>query len=100
MKMRIRELRKKNGLTLEQLAHMAGVSRSHLNEIELGRKVPNARRLEAIAHALGVKPGELFDAPDETAQFIIRYGRLDPKSRRLVNDLLDTLDPGEQSENA
>lgn len=60
MKFLIREIRKKRGLTIEELAEMAGLSRSYLNELELGAKVINASRLQQVAASLGVQPEDLI----------------------------------------
>lgn len=62
MKLRIRQLRRERGLTLEELAELAGISRSYLNELELGAKTINANRLEQVARALEVPPESLFVA--------------------------------------
>lgn len=61
MKLRIRSLRQKAGLTLEQLAEKAGISRSYLNELELGAKTINAHRLEQVARALNVTTTDLIE---------------------------------------
>jgi len=61
MKLRIRTIRKGEGLTLEQLAEKAGISRSHLNQIELGKKSINSLRMQQIADALDVDVGDLFE---------------------------------------
>lgn len=67
MRLRIRELRLERGWSLEHLSELAGLSRSHLNQIELGLKRPNTARLEQIAVALGVAPRELIaDEPSAT----------------------------------
>lgn len=60
MRFRIRELRHAKGLTLESLADMAGISRSYLNELELGAKTINANRLDQVARALGVAATDLI----------------------------------------
>jgi len=60
MKLRIRDLRKAAGLTLEQLSERAGISRSYLNELELGAKTINANRLEQVARALDVRIEDLI----------------------------------------
>lgn len=57
---RIRNLRKKNGLTLEVLAAKVGIHKGHLSRIENGEKSPSLATLEAIAKALGVGMAELF----------------------------------------
>lgn len=66
MKLNIRAIRNMQGLTIEQLAEKAGISRSYLTELELGAKVINANRLEQIAKALGVKIADLFPDPSVT----------------------------------
>lgn len=61
MILNIRKLRLERKMTLEQLAAKAGISRSLLNEFELGTKRPNTKRLQQIADALGVGMVDLFD---------------------------------------
>lgn len=51
---RIRELRKTRGLTLEQLAEQSGVSRSMISVIERQETSPTAAVLNKLADALGV----------------------------------------------
>lgn len=60
MKFLIREMRKNQGLTIEELSEKAGISRSYLNELELGAKTINAARLQQVADALGVQPADLI----------------------------------------
>lgn len=63
MALRVREIRKEKGLSQEQLAAAAGVSRSQLSEIETEAKPANTLRLNAIARALGVSVHDLFASP-------------------------------------
>lgn len=56
----IRQHRRDRGWTLEELARRSGLSRSYLNELELGTKTLNLRRLDSIAAALGVPFEELL----------------------------------------
>ncbi|CCC82414.1 XRE family transcriptional regulator [Thermoproteus tenax] len=56
---RLSELRKRRGLSLSQLARLAGISKSTLWEIENDRISPSVNTLWAIANALGVPFGEL-----------------------------------------
>lgn len=63
MLLRIRELRKARGLTVEQLADAAGMSKGYLSEIENGKKQINARRMEALAAILHVGTAELIADP-------------------------------------
>jgi transcriptional regulator with XRE-family HTH domain len=60
MAQRIQELRKRRGLTQEQLAAKAGVSRGYLARLETARHDPTLTMLEKLAKALGVKPAKLI----------------------------------------
>lgn len=67
MLLRVKDLRKARGLTVDQLANMAGLSKSYLSEIENGKKQINGRRLEALAAALHAQPTDLIADPDVSA---------------------------------
>ena len=58
---RVTELRKKNKLTLEQLATISGVSRSMLSQIERGQANPTLAVTFRIANAFGMGIGELVE---------------------------------------
>lgn len=57
---RIRDLRKSQNLSQEELANKAYISRSFLGEIERGRSSATIDSLEKIATALGITLEELF----------------------------------------
>ena len=56
IKNNIRALRKKAGLTQEQLAEKIGISQVHLGRLETNARSMDLEQVEAIANALGVKP--------------------------------------------
>lgn len=58
---RLRSLRDEAGLSVSELARLAGLSRRHLTEIEAGRANPSATRLVDLARALDREPAELLD---------------------------------------
>lgn len=58
---RVRELRKKKGLTQEKLAELAMIDYSYLNLIESGKRNPSLKRIAKLARVLDVKLKELFD---------------------------------------
>jgi transcriptional regulator with XRE-family HTH domain len=59
--MKIRELRKQQGLAVDALARIAGVSQRTITLWEkYGLPPRNQNTLEKIARALGVEPDELF----------------------------------------
>jgi transcriptional regulator with XRE-family HTH domain len=61
MATRIKALRDRRGMTQEQLAERAGVSRTYLARLETARQDPTLSMLEKLAKALGVKVGRLVE---------------------------------------
>ena len=59
----LRDLRSRQGLSLDALASKSGVSRSMISVIERGESSPTAVVLDKLAAALGVTLPSLFDAP-------------------------------------
>jgi transcriptional regulator with XRE-family HTH domain len=67
---RVRELRKKRGLTQVEFASLCGVPQSRISTIENGSRVPNVETVLRLAHALGCKVTTLmsvFDKRDLTS---------------------------------
>ena len=62
---RIRELRRKAGLTQERLAERVGLDSRHLSRLEVGRHFPSLQSLERIAAVLHVPLAEFFQFPGE-----------------------------------
>lgn len=56
----LRQLRRKHGLSLEQLAQRSGVSRAMLGQIETGKSAPTINLLGRIAEALKVSVQSLI----------------------------------------
>ena len=56
----LKKLERKNGYSLEQLARLTGISRSHLNYIEKNEKEPSLSMAVRIAQALNVRIEELY----------------------------------------
>jgi transcriptional regulator with XRE-family HTH domain len=71
---RVIELRKKNKLTLNQLASMSGVSRSMLSQIERGQANPTLAVTFRIAQAFGMSIGELVEQPGNNPSIDIVHG--------------------------
>jgi transcriptional regulator with XRE-family HTH domain len=61
---RIRELRKRRGLTQEELASRCCLSVSHVSMLERGHRSPSYETLLALAQVLEVPPGALFPQPE------------------------------------
>jgi transcriptional regulator with XRE-family HTH domain len=58
--MRIKEWRERRGLTQEQLAHKAGISRGYLARLETARQDPKLSTLEKVAKALKIDVTKLL----------------------------------------
>lgn len=70
--LKIKELRKAQGLTLAELGGKAGVSASFLSQIENGKQTPTVVTLKKIADALRIPVKEVFDLRQETSEYIRR----------------------------
>lgn len=57
---KIKRVRKKRGLTQEQLAELIDISSRNLSNIELGQNFPKAETLERILKSLDITTEELF----------------------------------------
>ena len=57
---RIRAAREKRGLSQQQLADKAGISRGYLARLETARQDPTVGTVEKIARALRIKMAHLF----------------------------------------
>ena len=62
---RIRELRKKKGLSSDKLAELVGREGSFIRRLETGRFKNIPDEIEKIAQALGVSVAELLSSPEE-----------------------------------
>jgi transcriptional regulator with XRE-family HTH domain len=83
---RLRSFRKRNGLTIRQLAARLEVSPSMISQIETGKTQPSVRTLYAIVNELNVSLDELFvpdgaDPPPPRAQPREVPGRLGGETR-------------------
>lgn len=63
-------LREKRGITTNKLANLAGISQSHLREIELGQRNPTVETLSFFCDALGVSLEEFFSEDNEINPFL------------------------------
>jgi|YNPMSStandDraft_1061717.scaffolds.fasta_scaffold51527_1 transcriptional regulator with XRE-family HTH domain len=84
MMSRVRELRKKLGLPVDGLAHIAGVSQRTIILWEKYGLAPRSEKtIEKIARALGVEPDELFaDQP-----LFLPLGEILGKFERAASEL-------------
>lgn len=67
----LRHLRRKQGLSLEQLAAVSGVSRAMLGQIETGKSAPTINLLGRIAEALKVSVAGLIASPGVAGTVVV-----------------------------
>ncbi len=124
----LRTLRKRRGLTLQQLADLTDLSRTYISQIETGTANPSVATLKKVADVLGVPMGALFSdgldqhlappAPLTAAQSDVRVVRRDgrkslswpgrpwktylltPDLQRKLEVLLNELMPGDTVDEA
>jgi len=61
---RIKNLRRKNNLTIEQLAYQSGISKGGLSEIERNMKEPKLYTILKLCSGLGITMKEFFNFPE------------------------------------
>jgi transcriptional regulator with XRE-family HTH domain len=95
---RIKELRTKKGMTLDQLAQETGSAKSYIWELEnKDPPRPSADKLSAIAKALGVTVDYLFGRDDQTLDeavdvaFFREYAGLPKKTKEQLRQMAKIL---------
>jgi len=58
---RIKELRSRQGISQESLAHLADLDRTYVNSVENGKRNISIENIEKIAKALKISIKEFFD---------------------------------------
>jgi Predicted transcriptional regulators len=94
---RIRAYREAKGLSLDQLASLAGTSNQQISNLETGKRRLTADWLRSLGVALGCHPWELVGdelprslTPDEI-QLFDSYRRLTVAQREAVRQLLTSI---------
>ena len=92
---RLKLFRTQKGFTVNRLANMAGLSQSHLRDIELGNKNPSVETLHIICQALGVSLKDFFNddllESLESDPLLRRIYRLSPEQREALCSFLDPI---------
>lgn len=93
---RIREIRKKRGMTQEQLAEKIDVTLEYVSQIERGLKMPSMQVFVKLVEVLDVSADYLLRDSVSTRnlygdkQLGARLERLTPKQRVALEALIDT----------
>jgi transcriptional regulator with XRE-family HTH domain len=79
---RVAALRRLNGLSLEQLARLSGLTKSYLSKVERGLSAPSIASMLKLARALGVGSGQLLgQSVEEEDIAVVRAAERVPFSR-------------------
>lgn len=70
----VREARLTVGIAQEELAHKAGIERSHMGKIERGEHMPTLALALKVARALGVSAASLVDRTEQGLPASYRAG--------------------------
>jgi len=99
LKDKIRELRKKQKLTLEDLANLTASSKSYIWEIENKDTNPSAEKLSKIAEVLNTTTEYLINddmeeqgESDENNAFFRKYSKADPKTKEKLQQIFAILE--------
>lgn len=81
----VRQWRQHRGMTIEQLADLAGMSNGNLSALERGAQGYTQDALEALAKPLKVNPGWLLEVnPEDEGAFLRLWDRAKPDQRTKI----------------
>ncbi|ANS76341.1 hypothetical protein AWM70_18635 [Paenibacillus yonginensis] len=79
---RVRNYRKRRGISQEELAHLSSFSVSFIGEVERSEKSPSMDNLYRICCALGITIQELFDHVQPSSQ---------SKEAEIISDIVNKI---------
>ena len=94
---RLKDARKKKGLTQEQLVEKMGVSIAYLSKVETGKIHINLERLSEICSLLGVTEGEILNGVSNHSEkylhseFYELLRKCSAKEQRLAYQILQVI---------
>lgn len=94
---RIKEARKKKGLTQEKLVEQMDVSIAYLSKIETGKIHINLERLSQICNILNVTEGEILNGVSNNSEKYLNnefnnlLRKCSPKQQKLIYNILKAI---------
>lgn len=92
---RITYFRTAKGLTVNNLANLAGISQSYLRDVELGNKNLTVKTLSFVCDALGITLKEFFDEESkkelEEDPLLAKIYQLNPEQKNALLVFLETM---------
>lgn len=89
--LKLREQRKKRGMSIAQLAETCNISYEYLRQIELGNKLPSLPLVLTMCDVLNTTPNYLFGfvSQDMDSDFMKRVYQLSPKEQEFLLHFMD-----------
>lgn len=95
---RLKEMRKRSGLTQMELGVRAGIDEStasaRINQYERGKHTPDFLTVCNLARVLGVDATYFYAQDEQLARLIDRFCQLPPNEQAMLIDLLELMDAG------
>lgn len=91
---RIKQLREAQGLTVNKLANLSGISQSHLREIELGNKNPTVETLSYFCESLNITLSDFFKESDDniTPVLLRSMRKLSEPQQLILADFINSIE--------
>jgi len=86
--LRIKELRKRKGLTQEQLGDLLGISRATVYRYENNTQTPSLAKIVSLALYLNTSTDYLVGLEDEP---VVKISGLSPQKKQLVLDFIQCM---------
>lgn len=91
---RIAQLRSAKGYSVNKLANLAGISQSHLRDVELGNRNPTVEILSILCETLGISLRDFFDDPAKTLPddpLLAKICQLTPGQKKALLSFLEEM---------
>ena len=87
---KLKEKRKQNGFTYQQLADTCHVNHGYIRQLESGLKMPSMQLMLSLCDILQTSPNYLLEDNDDK-EILERIYKLSPKQKQLLIYMLDSL---------
>jgi transcriptional regulator with XRE-family HTH domain len=93
---RLKEYRKKRGLSQKKLSYQTGISQSFISSIEANKQSPTITTLERLCEVLGITMAEFFSkrsrgVPESLKPLLENAKDLSPEQRKHLSNFLESL---------
>ena len=86
--MKLKQLRKRKGLSQYELADKLGVSKSYISHLECGRRQMGLDLLKKYAGVMSMRPEEILNALELTQHAAVEEQELAMQVSRVVKDVM------------